>query len=129
MVTMEKVVEKAKSVSERILLTERGSTFGYNMLVSDMRSIPIMQKTGCKVVFDGTHSVQMPGGKGDSTGGDRKMVPPLSLAAVAAGADGLFWETHPSPDEAMSDGPNMLFLNEVEALFDKCLSIYRTVRS
>lgn len=125
---MKKVVEKAKSVTERLLLTERGATFGYNMLVTDMRSIPTMKENGYPVIFDGTHSVQMPGGNGDSSGGDRRHVPTLSRAAVAAGADGLFWETHPSPDEAMSDGPNMLFLDQVESLFRCCSSIYDLVR-
>ena len=125
---MENVVAKARSISQKILLTERGSSFGYNMLVSDMRSIPVMQKTGCPVIFDGTHSVQMPGGLGGSTGGDRRQVPTLSLAAVAAGADGLFWEAHPNPDQAKSDGPNMLYLTDVEKLFVKCQKVYACIR-
>lgn len=126
---MAKVVEKAKSVSDRLLLTERGASFGYNMLVSDMRAIPTMQETGFPVVFDGTHSVQMPGGRGDSSGGDRRHVPTLSLAAVAAGADGLFWESHPDPDQGLSDGPNMLYLNDVLPLFEKCHAIHGVVRA
>ena len=126
---MEKVVEKAKRVSDRILLTERGSSFGYNMLVSDMRAIPIMAKNDCPIIYDATHSVQMPGGKGDSTGGDRRNVPPLSLAAVGAGANGLFWETHPNPDEAKSDGPNMLQLEDVGPLFEKCRRIHDIVQN
>jgi len=125
---MTKVVEKAKSISDRLLLTERGVSFGYNMLVTDMRSIPTMRENGFPVIFDGTHSVQMPGGRGDSSGGDRRHVPTLSRAAVAAGADGLFWETHPSPDDALSDGPNMLFLDQVEKQFNCCRSIYDLVR-
>lgn len=125
---MKPVVKKAESEgSGEILLTERGVSFGYNMLVTDMRSIPLMKENGYPVIFDGTHSVQMPGGRGDSTGGDRQHVPTLSRAAVAAGADGLFWETHPNPEEAKSDGPNMLYLNEVEALFKTCQKIYDIV--
>jgi 2-dehydro-3-deoxyphosphooctonate aldolase (KDO 8-P synthase) len=126
---MKPLVEKLKSKTDKILLTERGSSFGYNMLVNDMRSIPTMQDIGYPVVYDGTHSVQMPGGQGNSTGGDRTQVPVLSRAAVAAGASGLFWETHPDPDNAKSDGPNMLFLNDIEKLLSECISIYNIVRS
>jgi 2-dehydro-3-deoxyphosphooctonate aldolase (KDO 8-P synthase) len=126
---MEKVVEKAKTVTDRILLTERGASFGYNMLVSDMRSIPTMKKTGFPVVYDGTHSVQMPGGQGDRSGGDRTMVPTLSRAAVAAGAQGLFWETHPNPEEALSDGPNMLYLKDLEREWKVCQNIYRALNA
>src|SRR5207249_3820866 len=103
--------------------TERGSTFGYGQLVNDMRSIPIMQGLGCPVIFDATHSVQMPGGGGDRSSGDRRMVPYLARAAVACGCDGLFLETHPRPDEALSDGPNMLALDQLPELIDCCLRI------
>ena len=104
---MRHVVAKAKATgNEQILVCERGASFGYNNLVSDMRSLAIMRDTGCPVVFDATHSVQMPGGLGDSSGGMREMVPVLARAAVAAGVSGLFMETHPRPDEALSDGPN-----------------------
>ncbi|MCY3812164.1 MAG: 3-deoxy-8-phosphooctulonate synthase [Gammaproteobacteria bacterium] len=104
---MRHVVAKAKATgNDKILVCERGATFGYNNLVSDMRSLAIMRDTGCPVVFDATHSVQMPGGLGDASGGMREMVPVLARAAVAAGVSGLFMETHPRPDEALSDGPN-----------------------
>jgi 2-dehydro-3-deoxyphosphooctonate aldolase (KDO 8-P synthase) len=108
---MKNVVAKIRECgNERLLLTERGSTFGYGMLVNDMRAIPWMQELGCPVIFDATHSVQMPGGLGNRTGGDRGMIPYLARAAVAAGCDGVFLETHPRPDEALSDGPNTLAL-------------------
>jgi 2-dehydro-3-deoxyphosphooctonate aldolase (KDO 8-P synthase) len=107
----------------RLLLTERGTTFGYNNLVVDVRSIPLMQELGYPVIFDATHSVQMPGGAGDRSGGDRRMVPYLTRAATAAGCDGLFLETHPRPDEALSDGPNMVPLDELPALVDRCLRL------
>src|SRR5438876_1228295 len=107
----------------RLLLTERGSTFGYNTLVSDLRAIPWMQDLGRPVIFDATHSVQMPGGAGDRSGGDRRMVPYLARAAVAAGCDGLFLETHPRPDEALSDGPNALALADLPALVRTCLRL------
>ena len=104
---MRHVANKARSVgNEQIMVCERGASFGYNNLVSDMRSLAIMRETGCPVVFDATHSVQMPGGLGDKSGGQREMVPVLARAAVAAGVAGLFMETHPNPDEALSDGPN-----------------------
>ena len=104
---MRHVVAKAKATgNDRILVCERGATFGYNNLVSDMRSLAIMRDTGCPVVFDATHSVQMPGGLGDASGGMREMVPVLARAAVAAGVSGLFMESHPRPEEALSDGPN-----------------------
>jgi len=109
--------------NDRILLTERGASFGYNTLVSDMRSIPWMQDLGCPVIFDATHSVQMPGGQGDRSGGDRRMVPHLARAAVACGCDGLFLETHPRPDEALSDGPNMVPLDQLPDLVRCCLRI------
>jgi 2-dehydro-3-deoxyphosphooctonate aldolase (KDO 8-P synthase) len=118
---MRNVVAKMHEVDNpRLILTERGSTFGYNTLVSDMRAIPWMQDLGCPVIFDATHSVQMPGGKGDRSGGDRRMVPVLARAAVAAGCDGVFMETHPRPDEALSDGPNMVPLDELPDLL-RCL--------
>jgi 2-dehydro-3-deoxyphosphooctonate aldolase (KDO 8-P synthase) len=108
---MKNVVAKVRECgNERLLLTERGTTFGYGMLVNDMRAIPWMQELGCPVIFDATHSVQMPGGLGTRTGGDRRMIPFLARAAVAAGCDGVFLETHPRPEQALSDGPNTLAL-------------------
>ena len=106
-----------------VLLCERGTFFGYGRLVSDMRSIPQMQALGCPVVFDATHSVQEPGGLGDTTGGNRAMVEPLARAAMALGADGLFTETHPEPDKSPSDGPNMIPLGEIEAVMRRLLKI------
>jgi len=103
--------------NSNILLTERGTTFGYGHLVNDMRCIPIMQSLGTPVVFDATHSVQLPGGS--TTGGQREMVLPLARAAVACGCDGVFFETHPNPDEALSDGPNMVPLNEISSLIQQ----------
>ena len=106
-----------------ILLTERGSTFGYGMLVNDFRALPIMRGLGVPVVYDATHSVQMPSAAGDKSGGQREMVPPLARAAVAVGCDALFLETHPEPDRALSDGPNMVPLGELESLLRVCLAI------
>jgi 2-dehydro-3-deoxyphosphooctonate aldolase (KDO 8-P synthase) len=121
---MRHVVGKMEEVgNRRLLLTERGVSFGYNTLVSDMRAIPWMQDLGYPVIFDATHSVQMPGGAGDKSGGDRRMVPYLARAAVAAGCDGLFLETHPRPDEALSDGPNMIALADLPALIECCLRL------
>ena len=121
---MRHVAGKMEEVgNRRLLLTERGATFGYNTLVSDMRSIPWMQDLGYPVIFDATHSVQMPGGAGDKSGGDRRMVSYLARAAVAAGCDGLFLETHPRPDEALSDGPNMIALADLPALIECCLRL------
>jgi 2-dehydro-3-deoxyphosphooctonate aldolase (KDO 8-P synthase) len=121
---MRNVAGKMEEVgNRRLLLTERGVTFGYNTLVSDMRSIPWMQDLGYPVIFDATHSVQMPGGAGDKSGGDRRMVAYLARAAVAAGCDGLFLETHPRPDEALSDGPNMIALADLPALIECCLRL------
>jgi 2-dehydro-3-deoxyphosphooctonate aldolase (KDO 8-P synthase) len=121
---MKNVVAKMDEVGNgRLLLTERGASFGYNTLVSDMRSIPWMQDLGRPVIFDATHSVQMPGGKGDRSGGDRRMVSYLARAAIAAGCDGLFMETHPRPDEALSDGPNMVPLDRLPDLIRCCLRI------
>jgi len=105
----------------RILLTERGTTFGYGRLVNDMRSVPVMQALGAPVIYDATHSVQLPGGA--TTGGQREMVPPLARAAVAAGCDGVFFETHPDPDRALSDGPNMVPLGDVPKFLGPLLRI------
>jgi 2-dehydro-3-deoxyphosphooctonate aldolase (KDO 8-P synthase) len=121
---MKNVVRKMEEVGCRnLLLTERGATFGYGMLVSDMRSIPWMQDLGRPVIFDATHSVQMPGAAGDRSGGDRRMVPYLARAATAAGCDGLFLETHPRPDEALSDGPNAIALDQLPAVVECCLRL------
>lgn len=121
---MKNVVAKlAEFGAHKALLTERGTTFGYGLLVNDMRAVPWMQETGAPVIFDATHSVQKPGGLGDRTGGDRQMVPVLARAAVAAGCDGVFVETHPRPDEAKSDGPNMVPLDELPALIETCLRL------
>jgi len=109
--------------------TERGTTFGYQNLVVDMRSFAIMKANGYPAIFDATHSVQLPGAAGGKSGGQREFVPPLARAALAAGADGLFIETHPNPAEAISDGPNMIPLNELPALLEKCLAIWRAARS
>lgn len=108
-----KVIE---SGNPNVMLTERGASFGYNTLVSDMRSLPIMAETGAPVIFDATHSVQQPGGQGTSSGGDRRMVPVLSRAAIAVGVAGVFIETHQDPDNAPSDGPNMVPIDQLEAL-------------
>jgi len=116
---MKRVVEKARSTgNEGIMVCERGVSFGYNNLVSDMRSLAMMRETGCPVVYDATHSVQLPGGLGERSGGQRTMVPVLARAAVAAGISGLFMETHPRPDEALSDGPNSWPLWRVRALLE-----------
>lgn len=121
---MENVVRKIESTGNKnIMLCERGSCFGYNNLVVDMTSIPEMQKFGYPVVFDATHSVQKPGGKGKSTGGNREYVPTLAMAAVAAGADGIFMEAHPNPPQALSDGSNSIALEDVEALLSKLVEI------
>lgn len=112
---MVNIVEKLESFGhDQIMLCERGASFGYNTLVSDMRSLPIMAKTGYPVIYDATHSVQQPGGAGASTGGDRDFVPPLARAAVAVGVAGIFMETHQDPDQAPSDGPNMVRLQDME---------------
>jgi 2-dehydro-3-deoxyphosphooctonate aldolase (KDO 8-P synthase) len=114
---MQNVVDKARSTgNSQILVCERGFSFGYNNLVSDMRSLAIMRATGCPVVFDATHSVQLPGGKGDSSGGQREFVPVLARAAVAAGVAGIFMETHPDPAKALSDGPNAWPLDRMRSL-------------
>jgi len=125
---MGRVAEKAKiGGGKRILLTERGTTFGYNNLVTDMRSIPIMKGFGFPVVFDATHSVQLPGGGGDKSTGQREFAPVLARAALAAGADGLFIETHPRPDEALSDGPNMIPLAEMPAVLKQLQKVFEAV--
>jgi 2-dehydro-3-deoxyphosphooctonate aldolase (KDO 8-P synthase) len=126
---MGQVVAKARAAgAEKILLTERGTTFGYNNLVADMRSIPIMKSFGCPVVFDATHSVQLPGGGGDKSGGQREFAPVLARAALAAGANGVFIETHPRPDKALSDGPNMIPLAEMPAVLRSLLKIFNAVK-
>ncbi|KAB2928754.1 MAG: 3-deoxy-8-phosphooctulonate synthase [Candidatus Contendobacter sp.] len=114
---MRNVVAKARSVgNDSLMVCERGASFGYNNLVSDMRALVVMRATGCPVVFDATHSVQLPGGQGDASGGQREFVPVLARAAVAAGVAGLFMETHPDPDRALSDGPNAWPLDRMESL-------------
>ncbi len=126
---MKNVVEKlTQSKAKEIWLTERGTTFGYNNLVVDFRSLPIMGEMGVKVFFDATHSVQRPGGLGKSSGGDRKYVPYLARAAVSIGVDGLFFEIHPEPNRALSDGSNMLKLSEFESLIGSLLSLDEFVR-
>jgi 2-dehydro-3-deoxyphosphooctonate aldolase (KDO 8-P synthase) len=126
---MAQVAEKVRQTgNDRIVLTERGSQYGYNNLVVDMRAIPIMAGLGYPVVFDATHSVQLPGGQGTSSGGQREFVAPLACAAVAAGAHGVFLEMHEDPDHALCDGPNSLQLTQVPPLLEKLLKIYHTVR-
>ena len=116
---MQHVVEKARATgNEQIMVCERGTSFGYNYLVSDMRALVIMRDTGCPVVFDATHSVQLPGGQGASSGGQREFVPALARAAVAVGVAGLFMETHPDPEHALSDGPNSMPLAAMPALLE-----------
>ncbi len=126
---MKNAVGKLESVGNRnILLTERGASFGYNNLVVDMRSLPIMRETGCPVIFDATHAVQLPGGAGTSSAGQRQFVGALSRAAVATGIDGLFWEVHEDPDRALCDGPNSLPLDQVEAQLRQVLAIDAIVK-
>jgi len=121
---MKPVVEKAKSTgNSNIMVCERGASFGYNNLVSDMRSLAVMRDTGCPVVFDATHSVQLPGGQGSSSGGQREFVPVLARAAVAVGVAGVFMETHPDPSKALSDGPNAWPLGKMEALLETMLEL------
>lgn len=127
---MAHVVEKIRGGSAaEIWQTERGTTFGYQNLVVDMRTFAIMKRNGCPAIFDATHSVQLPGAAGGKSGGQREFVPPLALAALAAGADGLFIETHPKPGEAISDGPNMVPLDELAQLLDRCLAVWRAARA
>jgi 2-dehydro-3-deoxyphosphooctonate aldolase (KDO 8-P synthase) len=126
---MQNVVDKARSTgNEQILVCERGFTFGYNNLVSDMRSLAVMRGTGCPVVFDATHSVQLPGGKGSASGGQREFVPVLARAAVAAGISGLFMETHPDPANALSDGPNAWPLARMESLLRTLVELDAAVK-
>lgn len=126
---MKNVVEKAREVgNQHIMVCERGASFGYNNLVSDMRSVAVMRDTGCPVVFDATHSVQLPGGGGDKSGGQRQFVPVLARAAIAAGISGIFMETHPDPDNAPSDGPNMWPLQQLRALLQIMKSIDAAVK-
>jgi 2-dehydro-3-deoxyphosphooctonate aldolase (KDO 8-P synthase) len=125
---MGQVVKKAReSGGRKLLVTERGSTFGYNNLVADMRSLPILRRLGCPVIFDATHSVQLPGGGGDRSTGQREFAPILARCAVAAGADGVFIETHPNPDRALSDGPNMVPLSAIPGLLATLLRVRAAV--
>ena len=132
---MKQVIAKARNAAsaaghdpDAFMLCERGTSFGYNTLVSDMRSLPIMAETGCPVVFDATHSVQQPGGLGERSGGQREYVPLLARAAVAAGVSGVFMETHPDPDKALSDGPNALPLDQFETLITRLQAIDAVVK-
>lgn len=127
---MKNVVDKARAAgNDQIMVCERGVSFGYNNLVSDMRSLAVMRESGCPVVFDGTHSVQLPGGQGTSSGGQREFVPVLARAAVAAGVSGLFLETHPDPKLALSDGPNSWPLGRMRELLETLLEIDRLVKA
>lgn len=123
-------IRKAETAgNNRIIITERGTSFGYNNLIADFRSLPIMREFGCPVIFDATHSVQKPGGAGFASGGDREMVPSLSRAAVAVGVDGLFWEVHPDPDSAFCDGPNSLKLGDISGLLHLLKDMDRMVKN
>ena len=127
---MLQVANKAKSTgNQQIMVCERGASFGYNNLVSDMRSLSLMRQTGCPVIYDATHSVQMPGGLGNASGGQREMVPVLARAAVAAGVAGVFMECHPDPTKALSDGPNSWPLTRVKALMQQLMDIDNVVKS
>ena len=126
---MQHVVSKARATGhEQIMVCERGASFGYNYLVSDMRSLVVMQETGCPVVFDATHSVQMPGGLGAKSGGQREFVAPLARAATAVGIAGLFMETHPDPENALSDGPNSWPLDKMRALLETLKNIDEQIK-
>lgn len=126
---MGQVAAKAKAAGgKKLLLTERGTTFGYNNLVADMRAIPILRGFGFPVVFDATHAVQLPGGAGDRSGGERKFAPVLARAAMAAGANGIFLETHPDPDRGLSDGPNMLPLAKMPKIISDLLKVHGAVK-
>ncbi len=123
------IVEKFKSTgNEKIIITERGTTFGYNNLVVDFRSFPIIRSMGVPIVFDATHSVQLPGGAGSCSTGQREFVPYLSRAAVACGVDGLFFEVHPNPEKALCDGPNMLYLSDFKVLLEELLQIHSVAK-
>ncbi len=127
---MKNAVAKIRNTGcRRLLLTERGFCLGYNNLVVDMRSLPVMRSLGCPVVYDATHSVQLPGGSGSSSGGQRQFIPPLTRAAVAAGIDGLFMEVHPDPARALCDGPNSLALDQVEELLATLVRIHQLVQT
>jgi len=127
---MDNVVQKARSTgNEQIMVCERGFSFGYNNLVSDMRSLAVMRQTGAPVVYDATHSVQLPGGKGSASGGQREFVPVLARAAIAAGVSGLFAETHPDPARALSDGPNAWPLDRMEALLETLKAVDEAVKA
>ena len=131
---MEQVIKKLKEKdlhpnSNQIWLTERGTSFGYNTLVVDFRSLPQLKKFGCPIIFDATHSVQQPGGRGSSSGGQREFIAPLSKAAVAVGVDGLFMEVHPDPDRALSDGPNMIPLKRLKKLLEILLKINKITKN
>ncbi len=127
---MKQVVNKAHETgNQQIMVCERGASFGYNNLVSDMRSLAVMRDTDCPVVFDATHSVQLPGGQGSSSGGQREFVPVLARAAVAAGVSGVFMETHPDPAKALCDGPNAWPLDKMESLLEVLISIDKSVKS
>ena len=127
---MQNVVTKARSTgNDQILVCERGFSFGYNNLVSDMRSLAVLRATGCPVVFDATHSVQLPGGKGSASGGQREFIPVLARAATAAGVAGLFMETHADPDTALSDGPNAWPLDRMYPLLETLLAVDSAVKA
>jgi len=127
---MPNVVAKARATgNQAIMVCERGVSFGYNNLVSDMRALAVMRETGCPVVFDATHSVQLPGGRGDRSGGQREFIPVLARAAVAAGISGIFMETHPNPDAALSDGPNAWPLDRMASLLELLLELDRVVKA
>ena len=127
---MKNVVDKARATgNQHIMVCERGASFGYNNLISDMRSLAIMRETGCPVVFDATHSVQLPGGNGSASGGQREFIPVLARAAVAAGISGIFMETHPDPSRALSDGPNAMPLNKMAALLTTLIELDRHVKA
>ena len=126
---MSRVVEKARAVgNDQLMVCERGYMFGYNNLVVDMRSLAIMRETGCPVVFDATHSVQLPGGQGESSGGAREFIPVLARAAVGVGIAGVFCETHPDPDKALCDGPNSMRLADMEGLLETLVALDRVVK-
>jgi 2-dehydro-3-deoxyphosphooctonate aldolase (KDO 8-P synthase) len=126
---MKNVVDKARETgNSQIMVCERGVSFGYNTLISDMRALVVMRETGCPVVFDATHSVQQPGGRGTSSGGQREFVPVLARAAVASGVAGLFMETHPDPDQALSDGPNAWPLGRMEELLETLVELDAVVK-